>query len=219
MVPGAEGHGGLDQQRLAVFGHLVDVMAAVNEEAARLDGRQLPADMGDPVGLGQFGDGEVLRPHRLGKYRQRCGVRLFLKVATDLPKARAVLDLEHAHAGGFGAQPLHRLAQSIGGVAAFEGGQGGERGHGAVLCCGAVAFRLGPRARRVKPCWVLRLIRRPAAGHFERSSHAPARDGAGSAATASTTPPPCPQRGRIPPPGRPATTAPEARAERPRRCG
>ena len=54
VVPGAKGHCRLDQQRFAVFGHLVRVMAAVDKEPPRLDRRQLAAHMGDPIGFRQL---------------------------------------------------------------------------------------------------------------------------------------------------------------------
>ena len=46
---------------LGALGHLVGVMAAVDEEPPGLDRGQLAADMGDPVHLGQPGNGEGLR--------------------------------------------------------------------------------------------------------------------------------------------------------------
>jgi len=80
--------------------------------------------------VGYFGDGEGARVMGGGQQRQRDFVRGLDEVASDLPKAGAVFNLEDADACGGRAHRLKRVAQFLGGRFPHEGGQGGECGHG-----------------------------------------------------------------------------------------
>ena len=129
VVAGAEGHGGLDAERLGPVRHLVGIMGAVDEEASGLDRGQLAPDMGHPVHLGQFRDGEGLRAMGRRQQRQRDLVGAFGEIDTNLPAVRAVLDLEDAAADGLGGQVLAVLGQGLGGLAALKVRQRGPGRH------------------------------------------------------------------------------------------
>ena len=108
---------------------LVGIMGAVDEEAPGLDRGQLAPDMGHPVHLGQFRDGEGLRAMGRRQKRQRDLVGAFGEINADLPAVRAVLDLEDAAADGLGGQVLAVLGQGLGGLAALKVRQRGPGRH------------------------------------------------------------------------------------------
>ena len=148
VVAGAEGHRGLDQQPHRAHRHLVRIVAAMNEEPPGNHRGKLSLHMSNPVHLGQFRHGKGPGPEGRRQQRQRRLVGRFGEIAAHLPLARAVLELEHPHAGGLGRQLLHGLTKRPCGIAAGKGRQGRIGGHGILRMC----FRgVGPRAFAVKP--------------------------------------------------------------------
>ena len=107
-------------------------MAAVDEEAPGLDRGEFAADMGHPVGLGDFRDDEGLRARGGRQQRQRDLVGGLGEPGADFPAVAAVLDLEDAGADGFGVEVLAGLGQRLCGSAALGLGQRGP-GRGVVV--------------------------------------------------------------------------------------
>ena len=131
-MPGAKGHCRFDQQRFGPFGDFIGVMAAIDKEPTSRHRGQFALYLGDPIGFRQFRHGKGFRPIGHRQQRQTGLIGCFGEIATDLPQARTVLDLEHANAGGFRDQIFHRQPQRLGRVFSGKGGQGGKGGHGAL---------------------------------------------------------------------------------------
>ena len=130
VMSGAKGHGRLDQERDGVIGDLVGVMAAVEKKAPRHDWRQIAAHARDPILIRHVRQQKIGRVMDGGKHGKSGHIGWVGEVAANLPDVGAILDLEGAHADGFGHERLHRLRQHIGRRTAFDLGDRRVGRHG-----------------------------------------------------------------------------------------
>ena len=123
-------------------------MTAIDKEAPGLDRAELAAHLGDPVNLGQFGQGKGPGPEGQRQHVQHRLVGLFQKVGANLPQAAVVLDFKDTDAGRVRVHPFQRRRKRVGSLFAGQRGQGGEGGHERAFR--GDSPRLGPPGPEVK---------------------------------------------------------------------
>ena len=85
MVPRAERHRRLNQQRDRAFGDLIGIVTAIDKEPARNDGGQFAFDLGHPIHVGQFGNSEILGLMHRCQQGQTGHIGGLVEIAADLP--------------------------------------------------------------------------------------------------------------------------------------